>query len=292
MADLSIVGDKLFESWTTARDNFPAFLEAHQSTLGNLASSALSTIGNTAIGLLMLIIAFIVAGVFMAYGDLGRRASGKLLRRIVGPDRGPKLQKLAVATVRSVALGVLGVAAIQALLVGVGLAFADVPGAGIWAIVTLVVAVIQVPLLVITIPAIAYIWSGDGGTAMNVVWTVYLLLAGLADNVLKPMFLGRGVEAPMPVILIGALGGMASAGIIGLFAGAVLLTVFYEVFMAWVAEEHDEEEQPLTRGLTQTPAGRHSPTQRCPGSRLSRSPCWGCWTASSLECEACRFDRY
>jgi predicted PurR-regulated permease PerM len=53
--------------------------------------------------------------------------------------------------------------------------------------------------------------------------------------VLKPMMLGRGVDAPMPVILLGALGGMAAAGIVGLFVGATLLALGYQIFMGWVA---------------------------------------------------------
>ena len=63
-----------------------------------------------------------------------------------------------------------------------------------------------------------------------------VLLAGMADNVLKPLMLGRGVDAPMPVILFGALGGMASAGIVGMFVGATLLAVGYQMFMSWVAD--------------------------------------------------------
>jgi predicted PurR-regulated permease PerM len=38
----------------------------------------------------------------------------------------------------------------------------------------------------------------------------------------------------MPVILIGALGGMVAGGIIGLFIGGVLLAVGYQLFMEWV----------------------------------------------------------
>ena len=56
----------------------------------------------------------------------------------------------------------------------------------------------------------------------------------MADNVLKPLLLGRGVDAPMPVILIGALGGMVAGGIIGLFIGGVVLAVGYQLFMEWV----------------------------------------------------------
>jgi predicted PurR-regulated permease PerM len=63
----------------------------------------------------------------------------------------------------------------------------------------------------------------------------------MADNILKPMLLGRGVDAPMPVVLLGALGGMVSAGIIGLFLGAVLLAVGYQIFMEWVDEGETNE---------------------------------------------------
>ena len=95
----------------------------------------------------------------------------------------------------------------------------------------------QVPALIFTIPAIIYVWTtGDGSGVVNSLLTIYLVIAGLADNVLKPMLLGRGVAAPMPVILLGALGGMLISGIIGLFAGAVILAIAYQVFMAWVNE--------------------------------------------------------
>jgi predicted PurR-regulated permease PerM len=108
----------------------------------------------------------------------------------------------------------------------------------------LLLGIAQLPATLVTIPVIVYLWwAGDASTAMNIFFTVYLVAAGLADNVLKPMLLGRGVDAPMPVILLGALGGMVTGGIIGLFIGAVLLAVGYELFMAWV-DEIDQVETP------------------------------------------------
>ena len=96
----------------------------------------------------------------------------------------------------------------------------------------------QVPALLVTLPAIGYIWwSGSYGNGEATVFTVLLFVAGMADNVLKPLMLGRGVKAPMVVILLGALGGMATAGILGLFVGATLLTLGYKIFMSWV-EDH------------------------------------------------------
>jgi predicted PurR-regulated permease PerM len=102
--------------------------------------------------------------------------------------------------------------------------------------ITLVLGIAQVPALIVTVPAIIYIWSsGDYGSAAAITHTIILLVTGMADNVLKPLMLGRGVDAPMPVILLGALGGMASGGILGMFVGATLLALGYQIFMGWVA---------------------------------------------------------
>jgi len=117
---------------------------------------------------------------------------------------------------------------------------AGIPAAGVLAMIVMVIGIAQLPALLISLPVIAYLWwSGDASTTMNIVYTIYLLIAGMADNVLKPILLGRGVDAPMPVILLGALGGMVSAGIIGLFLGAVVLAVGYQIFMGWVDEVDD-----------------------------------------------------
>jgi predicted PurR-regulated permease PerM len=100
--------------------------------------------------------------------------------------------------------------------------------------------VAQIPALIVILPAIIYIWSSDHyGTGAAIAYTVMLLLAGMADNVLKPLMLGRGVDAPMPVILLGALGGLATGGILGMFVGATLLALGYQIFMGWVASNPD-----------------------------------------------------
>ena len=110
------------------------------------------------------------------------------------------------------------------------------------AAVTLVLSIAQVPALVVILPAIGYIWwSGSYGHGAAITYTILLLLSGMADNVLKPLMLGRGVDVPMPVILFGALGGMAAAGIVGMFVGATLLALGYQIFMGWVASNPDSD---------------------------------------------------
>jgi predicted PurR-regulated permease PerM len=136
--------------------------------------------------------------------------------------------------------GVLGVAFIQSLLLGAGFFFSGAPAPGILALIVLLIGIVQLPALIVSLPVIAYLWiGGDLSVVMNVVFTIYLLVAGMADNVLKPMLLGRGVDVPMPVVLIGALGGMVVGGFIGLFLGAVLLAVGYAIFMDWVNSVDD-----------------------------------------------------
>ena len=165
------------------------------------------------------------------------------MTRIAGPTRGESLTKLTISTIRAVALGVIGVATIQAILIGLALMLAGIRVAGLLAIVAFVLGIAQVPALIITLPVIIYIWaSGDYSTGSAITHTIILLVMGLSDNVLKPLMLGRGVDVPMPVVLIGALGGMASGGILGMFVGATGLALGYEIFMHWVRNSADSDQ--------------------------------------------------
>ncbi len=231
-----VVGKKVHALWSQAHADLPALVQSNQPKLGDLAKAALGFVAGIGGGLLLFVAAFIIAGIIMAFGQGGERGSLAIFKRIVGDARGAEFTKLSTATIRAVAQGVIGVAFIQAIIVGLFLLFAGVPWAGALAAIVLVLGIAQVPALLVTLPAIAYIWvSGAYGTGEAVLHSVLLFAAGMTDNVLKPLMLGRGVEAPMPVILLGALGGMAAAGILGMFVGATLLALGYQIFMGWVA---------------------------------------------------------
>jgi predicted PurR-regulated permease PerM len=207
-----------------------------QPKVGDLARQALSLVASIGVSMLVFLVSFVIANIIMAYGDRAESSGRAIFARLAGSSRGESLAKLSIATIRSVALGVIGVAAIQALLIGLALLFAGIRVAGVLAIIALILGIAQVPAMVITLPVIVYIWaSGDYSTGSAILYTIILLVAGMADNVLKPMMLGRGVDVPMPVILFGALGGMASGGILGMFVGATALALGYEIFMHWVA---------------------------------------------------------
>ena len=235
-----LVGKKLYETWSAAHDDLPGLVHRLQPKSGELAKAGLALVASIAGALLSFLGSFILAGIFMAFGEPGSRACKAILQRVAGKERGEGFTKLSAATIRAVAQGVVGVALIQAIIVGLCLLIAGVPWAGALAGIILVLGIAQVPAVIVTLPAIAYIWTrGNYGSIEAIFYTGLLLVAGMADNVLKPLMLGRGVDVPMPVILVGALGGMAAAGILGMFVGATLLALAYQVFKAWVEENQE-----------------------------------------------------
>ena len=251
-----IVGNRLHDAWSRAHTDLPGLVESMQPKIGELARKALSVVASIGLGILQFLASFIVAGILMAYGEAGARGSRAIFERIIGVERGATFARLSTATIRAVAQGIIGIAFVQAMLVGLALLLAGVPWAGVLAAITLVLSVAQVPALIVILPAIGYIWaSGDYSNGAAIAHTIILLLSGMADNVLKPLMLGRGVDAPMPVILLGALGGMATGGIGGMFVGATLLALGYQIFMNWVATNPDSNAAVPKEAMTRGSAG-------------------------------------
>ena len=249
IAALPVIGKKTHTIWSQAHDDLPALIESMQPKLGELATKALAVVAGLGGALLMFLASFVVAGIMMAYGELGARAMKEIFERIFGIARGQEFAKLSGDTIRAVASGVIGIACIQALIIGVSLMIAGVPFAGVLAVVVLMFGIAQLPAVIVTLPVIGWIWaSGDYDTGPAIVYTLLLFVGGLADNVLKPLMLGRGVDAPMPVILIGALGGMATGGILGMFIGATVLALGYQIFMRWVADNPERARQAAEDG--------------------------------------------
>ncbi|MFM5090425.1 AI-2E family transporter [Aeromonas caviae] len=231
IADIPLVGAKIHGLWMKASVDLPGLLISYKPQLGDMAKQTVAMLASMGGGLLGFVASFIVAGIIMAWGAPGAISA----ERITDERKGLALTKLCTSTIRAVAMGVIGVAFIQALLAGVIMSLAGIPAVGIFFVLALILGIAQVPVILVTGPAIAFMWmAGDHGTLLNVLYTVLLIVAGMADNVLKPLLLGRGVDAPMPVVLLGALGGMATNGILGMFIGATLLSIGYRIFMAWV----------------------------------------------------------
>jgi Predicted permease len=246
-----IVGERIYGVWMQAYNDLPALVATMQPKIGHLARTALGVVASIGGGMLMFIASFIIAGIIMAFGRAGEQSSVRIFARIMSPERAEGFARLSTATIRAVAQGVIGVAAIQAIVIGITLLVAGVPFAGVLALVVLILGIAQIPALLVTVPVIIYLWSsGDYATVPAIIYTVVLAIGGVADNFLKPLMLGRGVDAPMPVILLGALGGMATAGILGLFVGSALLALGYQIFMTWVARVDPPVTTPVSEPTT------------------------------------------
>jgi predicted PurR-regulated permease PerM len=234
VATWPVIGKSLDKIWNLASVNLEAALNQLKPQLGAFSSWLLSAVAGAGIGVLQFVISIFIAGVLLAKASAGQRAARAIFIRLAG-ERGEELVALAGATVRSVARGVLGVALIQALLAGIGLIAAGVPAAGFWALLVLLLAVVQLPPILILGPIVIYVFS-VASTVTAVVFMIWSIIVSASDSLLKPLFMGRGVEVPTLVILIGAIGGMMLNGIIGLFVGPIILAISYTLFMAWLDE--------------------------------------------------------
>jgi len=236
IAGWPLVGKPLHAFWLQASTDLTGVAQKFTPQIRELSITLLGKLAGLGLGLLVFIVALMIAGIFMAYGEGGSRSAVEIASRLSGPDKGAQITELCTATIRAVAQGVVGIAFIQMLLIGVAFVLKGIPGAGLLALAVLLLGIMQLPATLITIPVIVYVFSTEGASTATIVFSVYVFIAGLADNVLKPLLLGRGVDVPMPVVLIGALGGMVTNGVIGLFIGPVVLAVGYQLFWQWVRD--------------------------------------------------------
>jgi len=240
IASWPLVGERLYAVWQQAATDLTSLAQKFSPQLKGVSLTLLGKLAGLGMGLLMFIAALIIAGIIMAFAQNGHRSAVQIASRIFGPSKGPKITELCTSTIRAVAQGVVGIAFIQMLLIGVAFVLMGIPGAGLLALAVLLLGIMQIPATLITIPVIVFVIATQGVSVATIVFSVYVFVAGLADNVLKPLLLGRGVAVPMPVILIGALGGMVTNGIIGLFIGPVILAVGYQLFWQWVEDQPHE----------------------------------------------------
>ena len=231
-----LVGKPVYESWLQASTDLTSFVQKFAPQLKGAGRALLGTVTGLGAGLLVFFAALIVAGMLMAYGEKGHDSAVRIATRIFGTDNGPQITDLCTATIRAVAQGVVGIAFIQMLLIGIAFIVMGIPGAGLLALAVLLIGIMQLPATLITVPVIIFVIVTEGASTVTIIFSIYVFVAGLADNVLKPLLLGRGVAVPMPVVLIGALGGMVAGGVIGLFIGPVLLSVGYQLFWRWVEQ--------------------------------------------------------
>ncbi len=232
---LPVVGPRLEELWTLSSTDLSESVKRFAPQIRRGIPALLSVSAGIAGTIVQIFIAIILAGYFLATSEACGRFADRVFARIF-TDQGTEFEDLVSATIRTVANGVLGVAVIQTLLASLGFWLVGLPGLGLWSLLFLIAAVLQVGVLVL-VPAALYAFAAFPMTHA-VIFLVWCIFVGLIDNVLKPILLGRSGKVPMPVIFLGVIGGfMAMNSIIGLFVGAIVLSVGYKLFMAWLDSE-------------------------------------------------------
>ena len=230
--DWPLIGEQLFENWYEASSNIKKYSTKHKDVILDQGANLFSGFKGLVGALIVFALAFFIAIAFMYNSDKGYSTVQLFFTKLLGKD-GEGIMLMSRDTVRSVVKGILLVAIIQAGLAFIGFKVIDIPAAGIFALLVLVAAIIQLPVTLVMIPAIIMAFS-TSDTTPAIVFTIYCLAVGLLDNVLKPMLLGKGLKTPIIIILIGSIGGMLLHGIIGLFIGAVVLAVMHRIYNYWV----------------------------------------------------------
>lgn len=229
-----VVGEDIYDVWATASHDLENFIVKYKdqisSSLSWFFSSFAGLMGSVALGLF----ALIIAAVFMSSADAGYQSGVNFINRLVS-GKGEEIMTMCVSTIRSVVKGILLVAIIQAALAYIGFIVIDLPAASLFAMLVLIFAIIQLPPLIAMIPAIAIVFSYADSTPA-IIFAIYSIIVSMSDSFLKPILLGKGLETPMLVILIGALGGMMLQGILGLFIGPVILALVFQLYTTWVSE--------------------------------------------------------
>jgi predicted PurR-regulated permease PerM len=233
-----IVGPQLFALWDQASINLGTALSEVAPHLKPLAGPVFAFAGSAGVGTLKFIASVVLAGFLFPYGP-GLVATTRRIQARLLLQRNEDFVALAGATIRSVSQGVIGIAALQSLLVGVGLKLAGLHYAGVFAFAVLLLGILQIGSAPVLLPLVIWIWATQD-FAFALFMTVYLVVVGLADNVLKPLLMGRGLSTPMLVILIGVLGGTIAHGIVGLFVGPIILAVAWQLMMAWIRDDQAE----------------------------------------------------
>ncbi|MEE4214982.1 MAG: AI-2E family transporter, partial [Bacteroidales bacterium] len=232
VADWPLIGQWVYDNWMQASENLGESIKGFMPQISNFTENLLGAIANTGLGVLQFALSVILAGIFMVYFRNASHSGEVIFEKVFG-NRGEEFLDASLTTIRNVATGVLGVAIIQTTLMGLGLILADVPLAAVWIIILLIMTIAQIPAIIFNIPLIIYLFAFLDPLPAAL-WTVYFLLMGLIDNILKPLIMGKGGDVPMLVIFFGAIGGFIAFGFMGLFLGAIILSLSYKLYVTWV----------------------------------------------------------
>jgi predicted PurR-regulated permease PerM len=234
VAGWPLIGKPIAEVWLLASQNLASTIIIYKEPLSKVGLTILGGLGGFGTSLILLFLSLIIAGAFLIKADALADFVRKLTHRLAG-EKSDEIIHIAGVSIRNVAKGILGVAFFQFIAAGTVFMLAKVPFAGLWALAVLVLAIIQLPTVIVLLPVIIYLFSVKG-LLSAILSAIALVAIGASDNVLKPLLMGKGSPVPMLVIFIGAIGGFIFSSFTGLFTGAIVLSVGYNLLVHWIGE--------------------------------------------------------
>ena len=234
VAEWPLVGEKIYSAWSALNTNLESGLMTYKDQIVKVGQKFLGALKGLFSNVMSFTLSIIIMGVMLAYSESAKKTIGVFMKRLLG-ESSEEYTLVISQTVRNVAKGILGVAFIQFVIMGACFFGAGVPFAGVWALLVFLLALIQLPGAIVAIPIIIYIYSVKEPLPATL-WSIVILVAGLSDNVLKPMLMGKGAPVPMIIIFLGAIGGFVLSGFIGMFTGAIVLSLSYKLTGLWMYE--------------------------------------------------------
>ncbi len=229
-----LVGKKIFQVWTQLASGFEGFIQKYPEEVKTIGNYVLQLMTSSGKALVIFIFSIIISGVFLSFAHESAEYARKFFTRLIDSSQFD-VSSIAAITIRNVVRGILGVSLIQSLCAGVGFFVAGIPYASIWTLLCLILAIIQIGILPVTVGVLIYIWT-SGNTTTAILLTIWMIPVGFLDNILKPIMMGKGAPVPMLIIFLGSLGGFMFSGFVGLFTGAVVLSLGYRLFNVWLLE--------------------------------------------------------
>jgi predicted PurR-regulated permease PerM len=239
IAGIPVLGTPLVERWHTIAAGGPeALVAVVQPYARSAALWAIAATGGIGSTIVLIVLTVVLLTILYARGETAARGVLAFAHRL-GGEAGERTVRLAGQAIRSVALGVIVTALIQALLAGVGLWFCGVPHPGLLTALAFILGIAQLGPLPVLAPSVGWLyWTGSGG------WATALLIWSLPvttlDNIVRPVLIRRGVQLPLLLIVAGVIGGLIGFGVVGLFIGPVVLAATYTLAKDWVARGQSE----------------------------------------------------
>lgn len=244
ISKVPIVSGWIESVWHEAITDMQGFVEKIRPQIRMAATWLLAQGARLGLTLLEFLLVLLISALLYNNGEVLAGYTRKFTIRLGGAE-GLSSLETAAQTIKSVSLGVIGTAAIQAILSGLGFWLAGVPGWVLLSFFCFFTALLQIGTGIIWIPVAIWLAYQDAHAwaIFTVVWGIFI---NIIDNFIKPYLISQGSGLPIALIFIGVIGGLITWGVIGIFLGPTLLAIGFNLVKHWM-EQETVESSPLEK---------------------------------------------